>query len=196
MSNNWYQLYEGCITFVIGKSGSGKSILVARHSFDLDSERTLLVDAYNAYGIEHIQTFNRIHKTNYKGFVRSKHVSDITMGIEAGYTRIIIDEAHRVLGKKEFAELLMLNPSAHFILLVQDIFDLKGFGFNIEDAVKSYDSIGIKSGYETLVSAYMFKRNYGFVHEIDGRKVFGITATRPFTSESFKRLRLINESGE
>lgn len=162
LTDKWYSLKSGQITVIVGRVGTGKSVLVARESYSLDSPDTLVIDYGNSYSARIIQSFNDEHNTKYVGFSNSEYVDmqlDEPFPIKAGFSRIIIDEAHAVIEQhsNRLMQLFTLNPTAHLIILLQDTRDMRRFGLNPDAAEKVYGNLGTRAGYEEQVSAYLFK---------------------------------------
>lgn len=162
LADKWYSLKGGQITVIVGRSGAGKSVLVAKESCNLDSPDTLVIDYGNSYSARTIQLFNNEHNTKYAGFNNSEYV-DMKSGdlfpIKDGFNRIIIDEAYAVIEQhgNRLMQLFALNSAAHLIILVQDVMDMQRFGLDPDAAEKVYGNLGTRAGYEDQVSAYLFK---------------------------------------
>lgn len=162
VSDKWYSLKIGQITVIVGRVGTGKSVLVASESHKFDSPDALVIDYGDSYSARTIQSFNKEHNTKYTGFNSAEYVN-MQLGdlfpIKAGFNRIIIDEAYTVIEQhgNRLMQLFALNPTAHIIILVQDEMDMHRFGLNPDKAEKVYGNLGTRAGYEDWVKAYLFK---------------------------------------
>ncbi len=162
VSDKWYSYKTEQTTVVVGRSGNGKSILVTSEAHRFDSPDTLLIDYSNSYSLETIQPFNKKYHTDYASFSKAKHINlrnEDQLPAKAGYSRIIIDEAIPVVDfyRKQLMQLFALNPTAHLILLVQEVDDISRLGLNIDTAEQVYENLGMRPGYEDQVKAYLFK---------------------------------------
>lgn len=163
---NWYDFAEGRITVIVGPYGSGKSVLIAKHSISLDSVDTLVVDYGNFYSRESIDRFNRETGSRYHGFRSATHI-DAEKGTAipspSGYKRIIIDEPSSIdhMQSKNLRRAIARSPNAHIILLMQAESDMTRYGMHPKYAERVIEKIGhhpgIKNGAE-MIKAYLFDR--------------------------------------
>lgn len=158
--DNWYDFKVGRFTVIVGRSGTGKSILLEQEAQSLDSYDTLLLDYGNSHSLGTIEDYNKRMGTNLIGFKKSVYVDLEKKGSvipTKRYKRIIIDEPFLAEYRHPIKKYVFLNAkNSHLILLLQAESDMFEFGINPTHAERFYDNMGPRVGFDRLIKIYQF----------------------------------------